>query len=147
MPCPDCQPAPHAAARRRRSAPPLRLRVPGCVSGAAETKERHPPPLPGPFQTAQAEQDAFGTSVGVQAHTLGAVVTPGLAAAMAPNSAAVKSAAKPLGWEAAAVPASFGMPSASTCGEWIVRAMGKGAVPVLTPYPGHAPLRRALSGR
>lgn len=30
------------------------------------------------------------------------------------------------------------MPSATTAGAWIVRAMGKGASPVLTPCPGHA---------
>ncbi|KAI8468480.1 MAG: hypothetical protein J3K34DRAFT_522942 [Monoraphidium minutum] len=75
------------------------------------------------------EQDAFGTGVGVQAHTLGAVVTPALAAALAP---------------AAAAAAGSAAPALGACGEWVVRAMGKGAAPVITPYPFHALPEEAL---
>ncbi|KIY98713.1 hypothetical protein MNEG_9248 [Monoraphidium neglectum] len=89
---------------------------------------------------AQAEQDAFGTGVGAQAHTLGAVVTPGLAAMLAPAAAAAAAATgvKRVGWEAEAVRPTLGMPSAAACGEWIVRAMGKGGDAVISPYPVHA---------
>lgn len=91
----------------------------------------------------QAEQDAFGTGVGVQAQTLGAVVTPAFVGAVA-AAAAAKSDQSEIGWEQGVIKPSLALPSAAACGEWVVRAMGKGISPVVTPYPGHA-LMEALS--
>jgi hypothetical protein len=49
-------------------------------------------------------------------------------------------AARQVRWELDVVPVkpNFFLPSAETMGEWVVRAMGKGLSPVLTPHPGHA---------
>ena len=75
----------------------------------------------------------------VQAFTLGPVITPALVSFFAP--AAVAAAAKDsVRWELAAAPLkpNFFIPSAETMGDWVVRAMGKGVCPVLSPHPGHA---------
>ncbi|GBF96628.1 hypothetical protein Rsub_09374 [Raphidocelis subcapitata] len=87
----------------------------------------------------QAEQDATGSGVGVQAHALGAVVTPALVSFVAPDAAAAARAGRPaIGWEREYVRPSFLMPSAGDVGEWMLRAMGKGGSAVVTPHPGHA---------
>ncbi len=89
----------------------------------------------------QAEQDVFQTGVGVQAHTLGAIITPAFTTIFNPAAASAAAAAgpakTPLGWELDALRPGFGLPSADTAGEWIVRAMGKSGSPVITPYIGH----------
>lgn len=87
----------------------------------------------------QAEQDALGSGVTVQAFTLGAVLTPAFASFVAPAAAAA-APKDSIGWELGAVgfKPNFLVPSAQTVGEWVVRAMGKGLSPVLSPHPGHA---------
>jgi hypothetical protein len=82
--------------------------------------------------------------VGIQAHALGAVVTPALVSFLAPAAAASARKAE-VGWERGCVAPSFLMPSAEDVGEWMVRAMGKGTSPVVTPHPGHALLEAVVS--